>query len=127
MEIAASLMKLVTYSLQMPSLILLKVLTVRSAPTQSENFYNSANESRHRERELLLYDMYQSEAQYIMDLVIARDAYLNPLRKQIPAQTSHGLLSGRIVCTDQELRLLFNNLEQILEQHQEYLAKLENR
>ncbi|GAB5588655.1 Ras protein-specific guanine nucleotide-releasing factor [Umbelopsis nana] len=86
-----------------------------------------ANESRHRERELLLYDMYQSEAQYIMDLVVARDAYINPLRKQIPAQTSHGLLSGRIVCTDQELRLLFNNLEQILELHREYLAKLEDR
>ncbi|KAG2183972.1 hypothetical protein INT44_008983 [Umbelopsis vinacea] len=71
--------------------------------------------------------MYQSEAQYIMNLVIARDAYLNPLRKQIPAQTSHGLLSGRIVCTDQELRLLFNNVEQLLELHQDYLAKLENR
>jgi hypothetical protein len=87
----------------------------------------AANESRHRERELLLYDMYQSEAQYTIDLVVARDAYINPLRKQIPAQTSHGLLSGRIVCTDQELRLLFNNLEQILELHREYLAKLENR
>ncbi|CAO3661296.1 unnamed protein product [Umbelopsis ramanniana] len=86
-----------------------------------------ANESRHRDRELLLYDMYQSEAQYIMDLVIARDAYLNPLRKQIPAQTSHGLLSGRIVCTDHELRLLFNNIEQLLELHQDYLAKLESR
>ena len=89
--------------------------------------FSLANESRHRDRELLLYDMYQSEAQYIMDLVIARDAYLNPLRKQIPAQTSHGLLSGRIVCTDHELRLLFNNIEQLLELHQDYLAKLESR
>lgn len=89
--------------------------------------FSLANESRHRERELLLYDMYQSEAQYIMDLVIARDAYLNPLRKQIPAQTSHGLLSGRIVCTDHELRLLFSNIEQLLELHQDYLAKLESR
>jgi hypothetical protein len=71
--------------------------------------------------------MYQSEAQYIMDLVITRDAYLTPLRKQIPAQTSHGLLSGRIVCTDQELRLLFNNIEQLLDLHQDYLAKLETR
>ncbi|KAG2175617.1 hypothetical protein INT43_001264 [Umbelopsis isabellina] len=86
-----------------------------------------ANESRHQEREQLLYELFQSEIRYTMDMVTARDAYLVPLRKQIPAQASHGLLSGRIVCTDQELRLLFGNLEQLLFLHQEYLSKLESR
>lgn len=89
--------------------------------------YNSANESRHQEREQLLYELFQSEIRYTMDMVTARDAYLVPLRKQIPAQASHGLLSGRIVCTDQELRLLFGNLDRLLFLHQEYLSKLESR
>ncbi|RUP46060.1 Dbl homology domain-containing protein, partial [Jimgerdemannia flammicorona] len=93
---------------------------------EGDNEYIDA-ELTFQRREAALRELYDTERQYVKRLRLLQDVFLNPLRAAIKHQANRSFLSGKIICTEAEINLIFGNLEQILNLHQSLLKGLQER
>ncbi|KAI9276047.1 Dbl homology domain-containing protein [Sporodiniella umbellata] len=91
-----------------------------------DGLYNQ--EILYQRREGLIKELYQTEKDYVKNVLeILQTAYLSPLRKNAK-QTSFGFLGiKKQPCTERELSWLFGNIESLLELHHSILTSLEER
>jgi len=86
-------------------------------------------EVRYRDREQSIQEIYQSEFEYIAILQHGRESYEAKMRSQVQQHSKRGgLLSGnKLICTDQEINILFANHQDILATHHQFLDDLDER
>ncbi|KAG2178336.1 hypothetical protein INT44_001486 [Umbelopsis vinacea] len=87
-------------------------------------------EVRYRDREQSIQDIYHSELEYIALLQHGREVFENKMRLQVQQQSKRGgILSGssKIICTDQEVNILFALHQDILSTHHRFLDDLDER
>jgi hypothetical protein len=87
-------------------------------------------EVRYRDREQSIQDIYHSELEYIALLQHGREIFENKMRLQVQQQSKRGGLlssSNKILCTDQEINILFALHQDILATHHRFLDELDER
>ncbi|KAG2185755.1 hypothetical protein INT43_002190 [Umbelopsis isabellina] len=86
-------------------------------------------EVRYRDREQSIQDIYASEIEYLALLQHGSEMFEQKMRVQVQQQSKKGgILSGnKIICTDQDINILFGNHHEILAAHRRFLEDLEER
>jgi RhoGEF domain len=87
-------------------------------------------EVRYRDREQSIQDIYHSELEYIALLQHGREVFEQKMRLQVQQQSKRGGLlssSNKIICTDQEINILFALHQDILATHHRFLDELDER
>ncbi|CAM0134758.1 unnamed protein product [Umbelopsis sp. WA50703] len=86
-------------------------------------------EVRYRDREQTIQDIYESELEYLSLLQHGLEIFEHKMRVQVQQQSKKGgILSGnKIICTDQDINILFGNHHEILTTHRRFLDDLDER
>ncbi|KAH8551702.1 Dbl homology domain-containing protein [Umbelopsis sp. PMI_123] len=87
-------------------------------------------EVRYRDREQAIQDIYNSELEYMALLQLGREIFESKMRLQVQQQSKRGgLLSGsnKVICTDQEINILFALHQDIMTTHHRFLDELDER
>lgn len=82
----------------------------------------------YQRRELLIQELYQTEKDYVKNVLQAlQSVYILPLRKNTKQSSFSFLGMKKPPCTEREIFWLFGNLEELLEVHKSILNDLEER